>query len=149
MAVSFRWTPHFTRIGVKPLSRNVYYTYIFPVYCSSVSSDCFPCFPYWRSVDMRNGWICGFPASPFLSDSISAHHSVPSHRELWFSALFMLAISCQPPTPTLPSPSVFLMNFKVSGETLLRPFNTYRGLIREMGIKFLARPVATGQGVMV
>jgi len=61
----------------------------------------------------------------------------------------MLAISCQPPTPTLPSPSVFLMNFKVSGETLLRPFNTYRGLIREMGIKFLARPVATGQGVMV
>jgi len=34
-------------------------------------------------------------------------------------------------------------------ETFLRPFSTSRELIRNMGTDFLARPVVTGQGVMV
>jgi len=33
--------------------------------------------------------------------------------------------------------------------TLLRPFSTERGLTGNVGINFLARPVAIGQGVMV
>ena len=38
---------------------------------------------------------------------------------------------------------------EVSGEILLWPFNTYRGLIRKTGKDLLAGSVVTGQGATV
>jgi len=43
---------------------------------------------------------------------------------------------------------LFSLRREGSGVTLLQPFSTYRGLIKKMGTNFLARSVATGQGVM-
>lgn len=129
MAALFRWALHFTKIWVELLSTTVRYIYIFPVYCSTVSLDCFLHFPYWRSVETRNGQVCRILASPFLSDSISAHHSVSSHREWWFNVVFLMAVSCQHPTPMLPSPSgvlkwIFLPRIKEHSPCLPKNFYT-------------------------
>lgn len=48
---------------------------------------------------------------PFLSNSISAHKSISTHRELLFSVLFMLATNCTPPTPTLSLSPVHFAGF--------------------------------------
>lgn len=47
-------TGHLLSLGHSSLPTNVYYIWIFLVYYWTVSSDCFPDFPCWRSTESRN-----------------------------------------------------------------------------------------------